>query len=111
HGVEIGAMRRPLRPHGDMPARQLRFVECVLPHVVGHGRSPRSPWACCTIQSPQRSCLATLRRLFPLAPCGRGRGPREAREGEGVAARPPLTRRAVAALRRGTLSRSTGEGL
>ena len=32
HGIEVRAMRRPLRPFGHMPARQPRFVDVVAIH-------------------------------------------------------------------------------
>ena len=37
HGVVVGAVRRPLGPYGDVPARQLRLVEQAGADVVGHG--------------------------------------------------------------------------
>ena len=36
HGIIVRAVRRPLRPDGNVPARQLRFVEHGSADVVGH---------------------------------------------------------------------------
>ena len=56
HRVKVGAVRRPLRPFGHMPARQPRFVDVITIHL------PTPPDAA----SPQSAVSKALYRLGPV---------------------------------------------
>jgi hypothetical protein len=58
HRIEKGAMRRAFRADRDVPARHVRFVDCRLANVVGHGR-----YSCC---GPIPGMPATVARRLGL---------------------------------------------